>query len=181
MSKIYLISDTHFNRAKIATYCDRPADFTQQLIRNWCQIVKREDCVIHLGDVFIGPVGGWREIGPLLSGRKILVRGNHDRKRSLTWWMNNGFDAAVDAMVFRNCWVTHEPDPQEPPGGELNIHGHLHNVWHGFRPNGGEPFGETRKPWQRLFAVEYTNYMPVEFDKFVNHPERFQSCGPANT
>ena len=52
--KYYLISDTHFNHANIATYCDRPADFTDKLIRNWNNTVKPEDSVIHLGDVFIG-------------------------------------------------------------------------------------------------------------------------------
>jgi len=68
----------------------------------------------------------------------------------------------------------------------LNIHGHLHNVWHGFHPN--DPKGEdaekelTRRgklknEWQRLFAVEYTNYMPVEFDKFVYHPEKYNATG----
>jgi calcineurin-like phosphoesterase family protein len=35
--KVYLISDTHFNHANIATYCDRPADFTDIIIRNCIQ------------------------------------------------------------------------------------------------------------------------------------------------
>ena len=73
MSKVYLISDTHFNHAKIATYCDRPENFTETLIRNWVATVKHDDTVIHLGDVFIGKTSGWFAIYPLLTGRKILV------------------------------------------------------------------------------------------------------------
>lgn len=142
--KFYLISDTHFNHGKIATYCDRPENFTQLLIRNWCTTIKREDTVIHLGDVFIGPGASWDAIGPYLSGRKILIRGNHDRQRSAGWWMSHGFDFACEGMRFRNCWLTHEPAPSLPDGCELNLHGHLHNIWHGFAPNAGDEVSGAR-------------------------------------
>ena len=133
----YLISDTHFNHAKIATYCDRPANFTDVLIRNWRNTIKQEDTIIHLGDVFIGPTIGWDEIYESLPGNKILVRGNHDRNRSLGWWMSHGFGFACDG-ISRNCWLTHEPDTSRASGCDLNIHGHLHNIWHGFAPNAGD-------------------------------------------
>jgi len=175
MSKAYLIADTHFNHANIATYCDRPADFTERLIRNWASIVKPEDIVIHLGDVFIGKAEGWKAIYHTLTGRKILIRGNHDRKHSVTWWMNNGFDTACDGMRFRNCWLTHEPDTSRAGGCDLNIHGHLHNIWHGF--HNGDKQTHLHQPWQRLFAVEYTDYKPVEFDKFVAHPDKYLARG----
>jgi calcineurin-like phosphoesterase family protein len=131
--RVYLISDTHFNHANIATYCDRPSDFTARIVKNWQQIIKPEDLIIHLGDVFMGPTEGWKAIYPNLPGRKLLVRGNHDRQRSLTWWMKNGFDGAVDCMMFRGVWLTHEPAPRLPfpsqgGGSVLNIHGHLHNI-----------------------------------------------------
>ena len=171
---VYLIADTHFNHANIATYCDRPKDFTQILWRNWTRIVKAEDTLIHLGDVGIG---NWRLFGvEQLPGRKILIRGNHDRQHSNSWWMAHGFSFACDGLRFRNCWLTHEPDTSRASGCELNIHGHLHNIWHGF--NNGDAVPHLRQPWQRLFAVEYTKYEPVEFDKFVNHPDKYQSRGP---
>jgi len=181
--KIYLVSDSHFNHTKIATYCDRPENFTDILVRNWQNTVKPEDSVIHLGDVFIGKPEGWAAIYPLLPGRKILVRGNHDRNRSVSWWMDNGFDFACDSMIFRGMWLTHEPAKTLPAGTQLNIHGHLHNIWHGFHkndPETNEAFTHKKlyNPWQRLFAVEYTEYRPVEFDKFVNHPGKFQATGP---
>jgi calcineurin-like phosphoesterase family protein len=136
-----------------------------------------------LGDVFIGKPEGWDQIYTQLPGRKILVRGNHDRNRSVSWWMDNGFDFACDSMIFRGMWLTHEPARTLPHGTHLNIHGHLHNIWHGFHKNDPETnWNFTRKKlynsWQRLFAVEYTEYRPVEFDKFVNHPEKYQATGP---
>ena len=178
---VYLISDTHFNHANIATYCDRPTVFTDMLIRNWQNTVRSEDLIIHLGDVFIGRAEGWAEIWSKLPGRKILIRGNHDRQRSLTWWMQNGFDAAVDSMIFRKTvWLTHEPAKSLPDGCTINIHGHLHNIWHGFAPDGPSALKiyKLNNAWQRLFSVEYTNYMPVEFGKFLANPDRYQACGP---
>lgn len=133
--------------------------------------------MIHLGDVFIGSAEGWREIWPQLTGRKMLVRGNHDRQRSLTWWMENGFDGAVDSMIFRRMWLTHEPAKFLPDGCELNIHGHLHNIWHGFQPEGQPIERKLHNEWQRLFAVEYTGYAPVEFEKFWRQPDKFNARG----
>lgn len=139
----------------------RPDDFTQQIIRKWQRNVKPDDLVIHLGDVFIGKSAGWDAIWPTLPGRMILVMGNHDRGRSASWWMDHGFDFACEAMVFRRCWLTHEPAQSLPFDCAINIHGHLHNFDPSHHP-------EVRlEPWHRLLAVEYTNYAPVPFDKFV--------------
>jgi calcineurin-like phosphoesterase family protein len=180
--KVYLISDTHFNHANIATYCDRPPNFTEIIIKRWREVVKPDDMVIHLGDVFIGKPEGWDAIHPQLTGHKTLIRGNHDDKRSPTWWLAHGFESVNDGMVFRRCWLTHHPAEKLPPGCTLNIHGHLHNIWHGFAPNAGDEknateLGRLHNEWQRLFAVEYTDYRPVEFDKFVAQPDKYQSRG----
>jgi calcineurin-like phosphoesterase family protein len=170
-----------FNHANIATYCQRPENFTEILLRNLRNTLTAEDLLIHLGDVFIGPVPPWLCDWP---GRKALIRGNHDRNHSVTWWMEHGFDTACDGMRFRNCWLTHEPDTSRAGGCDLNVHGHLHNIWHGFHEERMEsPFPHRkalRNEWQRLFAVEYTNYMPVEFNKFISRPDKYQSRGPAN-
>jgi hypothetical protein len=106
--------------------------------------------------------------------------------------------------MFRNVLLTHEPanavvksdghrpyDSYEwglPEGAALNIHGHLHNIWDGFHNAEriardkellGVDFTKRLKhPWQRLFAVEYTDYRPVEFNKFVAKPDCFQARGP---
>src|SRR5271157_5187429 len=134
--KVYLIADTHFNHENIKTYCQRPDNFTERILHNWKAIVKPQDTIIHHGDVLMGH----RQTGIAqlqdLPGHKILVRGNHDRRSSCTWWMEHGFDAVCDSMVFRRCWLTHEPAEALSPGCTLNIHGHLHNIWHGFLPDG---------------------------------------------
>jgi len=201
----YLISDTHFNHQKLETYCMRPENFTDLIVKRWSETVKPEDVVIHLGDVAIGRKPLAVEILRSLPGRKWLIRGNHDRDKSCGWWVENGFDAACDQMVFRHCLLTHEPAnaviraggflPYEPSaydglpeGCELNIHGHLHNIWDGFHSPerlerdkellGIDPTKQLKHKWQRLFAVEYTDYRPVEFNKFVGNPDRYKARGP---
>jgi calcineurin-like phosphoesterase family protein len=173
---VYLISDTHLNHANIATYCDRPKNFTELIIERWKATVKPEDTVIHLGDVIMHKKHVIKEILDDLPGRKILIRGNHDRQWSNTRWMEAGFAFSCDGMKFRQCWLTHEPSNNLAEGCILNIHGHLHNIWHGFSPD-GVLHVKLRHPWQRLFSIEYTDYRPVEFNKFVSHPKKYLATG----
>jgi hypothetical protein len=92
----------------------------------------------------------------------------------------------MDAMIFRGVWFTHKPSSFLPADCMVNIHGHLHNIWD-FHPNdpgkNDKDFlisnaGCLAQPWQRLFSVEYTAYMPVEMDKFLSHPNKYKSRGP---
>lgn len=173
--KTWLITDTHFNHDNIATYCDRPTNFTDLIISRWQEVVKPEDLIIHLGDVIIGNRRKLKDIMTLLPGRKVLIRGNHDRQHGNGWWMENGFDFSCDAMVYRSVWLTHEPSTSLASGCDINVHGHQHN----FLDKSPEDQVKAMhgvyvpKPFHRLLAIEYTDYRPVEFDKFVAHPERF--------
>jgi calcineurin-like phosphoesterase family protein len=187
--KTYLFADSHFNQGNIATYCQRPENFTELIQSAWNRTVAPGDVVIHLGDVGIGDLSEIRRIIDGLNGRKVLVRGNHDRKHSNTWWMEKGgFDFSCDSMMFRHCFLTHEPYPSPylPKYAELNVHGHLHNIWHGFHTNASvDPLEEAemkkyhrlRYRWQRLFACEYTKYAPVEMEKFLSHPDKYFAKG----
>ena len=185
--KTYIVSDTHLNHDNIATYCDRPPNFTELIDRNVKQIVKPEDLVIHVGDIGVGKSEGYMDMVAQWPGRWILVRGNHDGK-SCQWYMEHGFDFACDAMIYRGVWITHKPSDILPAGCSVNLHGHLHNVWDGFCDNDPErendifsqcsKSGRLPQPWHRLFAIEYTNYMPVDFDKFIAKPDKYQSRGP---
>lgn len=190
MPNVYLISDTHLKHQKVATYCQRPENFTELIDKNVRRMLGPIDTLIHLGDVGIdkaeGPDGFMKYVREW-PGRKILVRGNHDKK-SCQWYMDHGFDFACDAMVFRSVWLTHKPAAALPDGCVWNVHGHLHNVFNGFVDDDPEKDndmfnqaardGHLLHPWQRLFAVEYTNYAPVEFDKFIAKPDKYNARGP---
>jgi len=162
----WLLADSHFNHDRMRTHCDRPENFTELIIKRCQEVIQPEDLVIHLGDVAIGNRRKVKDIMAELPGTWVLVRGNHDMMHGNDWWMHNGFAFSCDAMVYRNAWLTHKPSDDLPAGCTVNIHGHLHN-W-GFK-------GFFAKPHQLLFAVEYTGYRPVAFDKFVAHPEKFKA------
>lgn len=175
--KTYLITDTHYNHGKIKTYCQRPDNFTELIIKNWQNTVTEEDLVIHLGDVIIGKRQDLKMIMDQLPGKKVLVMGNHDEDKSPTWFMSNGFDFACKAMAYRGCWLTHRPSGELPAGCTINIHGHLHNFMEKtpderVKANHGV---YVPKPYHRLLAIEYTDYKPVEFDKFVSHPVKYKA------
>lgn len=205
--KIRIVSDTHWNEkdgSPMRTHCLRPSDYTKKSIKRWQTVVQPTDFVWHLGDVINGPKREVKAILADLPGRKGLVRGNHDRDKPASWWMENGFEVAVDHFVFRNILFTHEPAnaivksngnrPYEmleeglPYGAEINIHGHLHNIWDGFMDEAryqrdkellGIDFKkQLRYPWQRLFSIEYTEYGPVELNEFLAHPKRYRAIGP---
>jgi calcineurin-like phosphoesterase family protein len=187
------------------TYCQRPANFTEMVHKNIMNTVKPTDLLIHGGDVGINKFEDWGWMIKTWPCRKILVRGNHDRAKSNTWWMEKGgFDFACDSFVFRNVLITHEPANAVinsngykpygavewglPEGCVLNVHGHFHNIWDGFHSperiardsamHGKDLTKQLKYPWQRLFALEYTNYFPIEFNKFISHPEKYQATGP---
>jgi calcineurin-like phosphoesterase family protein len=177
-----IFADSHLNHANIATYCDRPKDFTSLIIKHWNERVNDEDLVIHFGDVAIGPRGLVESQIRALRGRKILIRGNHDAKSSNTWWMTHGFYFSCDSMIFGGYWLTHEPAKSLPEGCHLNIHGHLHNIWGKRVPADNQKefvtHSKLHNSFQRLLACEYTNYYPVELEDFVQHPDKYQSRGP---
>jgi calcineurin-like phosphoesterase family protein len=152
--------------------------------------LKPTDLLIHNGDVGIGKHEDWEWMIALWPGRTVLVRGNHDRAHSNTWWMEHGFDFACDSFTFRGVYFTHEPANELPAGCHTNLHGHLHNIWDGFHnPErlerdkellGIDPTKRLKHSWQRLFALEYTDYRPVELNKFLAQPDRYQARGPKN-
>lgn len=81
MSKIFFTSDTHFWHANVIRYCDRPyssvEEMNEALVDNWNSVVRAEDTIYHLGDFSLSRRAA-ETILPRLSGRKILVAGNHD-------------------------------------------------------------------------------------------------------
>ena len=125
--QIWLTTDTHFGHANMVKLCHRPEDFEKRIIDNWCQVVRPEDIVIHLGDVTWHVKDYLDNVVAKLPGKKILVRGNHDEK-SLMYYMKHGFDLAVDSlsMKYRGLDILFTHEPKIFHEHDINIHGHLH-------------------------------------------------------
>lgn len=163
---IYVVADTHFYHHNIIGYCGRPFNYctemNEKMITRWNSVVKKTDMVIHCGDFALhkksDKVG---ETCRRLNGRKILVRGNHDRK-TINWYLRNGFDFVCDTFTLGRIIFTHRPMKKQDlvlSYYDLNIHGHLH---------------EKPSPHPELYenvCVEQTNYFPIKLDHILGKHE----------
>jgi calcineurin-like phosphoesterase family protein len=129
----WLITDTHFGHGKLEQRGCRSGDWQQQL---WAGLaaIPQADTLIHLGDVCVGDdAGEHATLASQVRCRKVLVRGNHDRK-SGTWYLEHGWDFVCDglhlAFMGHIVLLTHRPAPPDRSRFTRNIHGHTHGDEH---------------------------------------------------
>ena len=126
-----------------------------------------DDVVIHLGDICLGKDEEWNNKFTALPGKKILVKGNHDRK-STAWYYSHGWDTVCYSfsLGFEGNIILFSHQPKEHiHGHNMNIHGHWHNNDHLKDP-------EVMKfytPFHKLLAIEYTNYQPILLETFIKN------------
>jgi len=164
--KIWLTTDTHFNHKKIIEY-GRPENF-EELIWKGLEVVKEEDMLIHLGDVCIGEDDKMNlHFNASINGKKILVLGNHDNK-SIKYYLEHGWDFVCkrfDIKMFgKRIAFTHQPEAWDGYF-DVNIHGHFHNTDGRRQPDFDE---KIMSGYNKLLALEYTDYKPVLLGKFIN-------------
>jgi len=150
MGNIWFISDTHFQHTNMLKFLGedglpfRGKHFGSQeecdetMIQNWNKVIRPEDTVWHLGDVWMGSTERYMEkIHPRLMGKKRVIVGNHDDIRELCAknpftgeWM---FQKVEVWRVFRghDFIATHVPmqmdHSYEGRNMTFNVHGHIHN------------------------------------------------------
>lgn len=164
---IWVISDTHFGHRNIIDYCNRPFKdaLTMSLaIRdNWNSVVKPDDIVYHLGDVYMG----WNEqqdIGQFLgslNGRKRLILGNHDEGKDVV--LHKTFQKIMVWRMFPEFGLllthvpVHESALERYEQGKyayslVNVHGHIHE-----KP--------APTDLHRNVSVEQINYRPINIEE----------------
>lgn len=157
MSKIYLISDSHFSHSKMETWSLRPADFEAK-IWNGLHTIPHDGILIHLGDVSMGSDWLVSKNFSTYPFKKWLVRGNHDN-HSINWYVDNGWDAVCDEMVIEmfghKILLSHEPKSKRD-GITKNIHGHLH----GGKSRGRPEFYDEEYHFE--ICPEVVGYLPVK-------------------
>lgn len=175
MSKVFLISDTHFGHANILTFKKkdgsllRPGfkdikDHDLELIKRWNYTVKPEDKVYHLGDVGFMNFAYLKSVFDQLNGTKVLIKGNHDN-----------FKLSQYAQIFKDVRGSHQLDGwllTHIPVHSMcldrwkgNIHGHLHE--HKVMKSSMDT-GMIYDPQYINLCVEHWDFTPVEFNKVVN-------------
>jgi len=109
-------SDPHFGHKNIISFCDRPFANVQvqtdELILRYNKLIKPDDWVLWLGDVFFSH-SAWegRNVLERMNGQKVLVKGNHDGSDSKM--LSMGFALVVPEMHImiadKLCKLSHYP------------------------------------------------------------------------
>ncbi|CAM9135895.1 metallophosphoesterase [Mycoplasma marinum] len=138
LGEVFVTSDTHFGDKRLINFTrtnfKTVEEMDQYIIKQWNSVVKKDDIVIHLGDV-IGNKNGdndsdlktrWMQVKKL-NGKKIIVTGNYDREFNKNLFYEAGFtDIGSDKFQIDNIIFSHEPIV-ELINDFINIHGHIHN------------------------------------------------------
>ena len=152
---IYLITDTHLGHKNMIQSCGRPENFTNQILKNCQKMISKDDLLIHLGDV-----AWYEEVMQRfvkMPGRKILIRGNHDKKSTMHY-MQAGFTLVVDemTMTLNGMKVLFSHAPVYGHSADINIHGHQHDLHYE---------DQFHRYWP--LSLEHMGYKPIALDDVV--------------
>jgi len=104
----------------------------REMTKRWNSVVAPFDVVYHLGDVAMGPRVLLAPTVAKLNGRKILIRGNHDR--SATAMREAGFDEVYERLEMDmdgiRVYMHHQPQVRACwPNAQIHLCGHVHEKW----------------------------------------------------
>jgi calcineurin-like phosphoesterase family protein len=159
---LYFWSDPHFYHKPVIEFCERPFNNLEHmhtvLIHNYNSVVKKTDTCVWVGDCFFSNPKEAKLIMKRLNGRKILVRGNHDKMGGHITYSNIGFDIVVDSMdmVICNRKVHIKHYPFLPSRWSLNI-----------------PFWKKLLPRVK-YKLKYADRRPIDKGQYLIHGHTHQ-------
>ena len=178
----FFVSDLHFGHENIIKLCKRPFDSIEEmdaaLIKNWNRKVKKNDVVYLIGDVVWdkNKVAYYME---QLSGKKILIAGNHDS----TWVkreecqkhfesVTSYIEVHLNGHPITMChypmleWKSSREETRRKLG--YLIHGHIHNRI-------AEEYRQLFLSFNALNAgVDVNFFEPVTFEELLENNLKFK-------
>ena len=112
----YFTADTHFGHSNIIKFENQPfrnqfkniGEHDEFLINAWNSVVKYEDEIYILGDMFFGNIKNATWVIHQLRGRKYFIRGNHDKTTLQLQNKHNCFEWVKDMYELK------VPDEEAP-------------------------------------------------------------------
>ena len=169
MANIWVISDTHFSHENILKFTDKDGKkfrgdlfkdvdhMNETIIQNWNSVVKPEDKIYHLGDVYFGSQQKADGILSRLNGKKRLIVGNHDCIYGKGNVLQKYFQKIYMWRLFKefDMCLTHVPIHEDNfRKVNWNVHGHIHQN------------DSSKGPYINI-CVEKTNYTPVNIEDII--------------
>ena len=133
---VWFSADHHFGHRRIIQHCSRPflgvGDMDYHLRKTWNRRVKPTDLVYYLGDfAFRSPRDYMERTLRGLNGRKILIVGNHDGKRTLKLDGWHEIDKYREfTLDGKRLVLLHYPirSWSRKAHGAWHLHGHSHGM-----------------------------------------------------
>jgi len=135
----YFLADTHFSDDRLDLFFrnllfDSADEVDKHIIKQWNNKIKPNDTVYHLGDVALSEEG-LKKVNKL-NGKKILIKGNYDVKKTAEFDINDDklleyfddvFDDAYVKIGNETVYLNHYPTKGKD--NLFNIVGHIHSLW----------------------------------------------------
>lgn len=132
MNVIYFTADQHLGHRAVINMQERPFEDVQEMnrviISNYNAMVGSDDTVYLLGDICHRiPVEEANKLIDRLKGKKILIKGNHDKRYDPALF-EEITDFKTIALNGVNIALMHYPMLSWPKShhGSLQLHGHVH-------------------------------------------------------
>ena len=181
--RVLFTADWHLYHKNVIEYCDRPFksmdEMMEVLITNYTFAVAEADLVFWLGDITLKENNEYKpyisKIIRSLPGKKILVRGNHDKYKQEFYKDDCGFLKVVKRIETEDFTLVHTPDDKfvKFTKGKTQIHGHNHRK---------EPL--KYKSYKRTFyydvGVDGNDFMPISIYDIKRSIKLFKSKGIRN-
>jgi calcineurin-like phosphoesterase family protein len=136
--RVFFVADTHFGHEGAIGHSSRPfadaPEMNRLLIEAWNATVGPRDTVYHLGDfAHKASPDLCAEIFGRLHGRKHLIRGNHDQKRTLDLPWESIHDRLTIRLSGHKVILDHFPlrSWDSAYHGSLHLFGHVHGKFEG--------------------------------------------------
>ena len=178
--KIFYIADTHFNHTGILSFDNRPfftvEDMDEAIISRWNDAVSIYDKVYILGDLSWHGMEKTIEILWRLHGKKILIRGNHDKCNDRKFL--SMFETVKDYMEIkdgdRDVILCHYPIPffKNHYYGWYHLYGHVHssfeyNMANRIKFEMEQLYSHPCKMYNVGVMMPYMNYSPRTLDEII--------------
>jgi len=160
---LWLTADHHFGHENIIKYTGRPFEnvwnMNVALSTAWRDVVHKDDLVVHLGDVTMikrpDAYVNTMFIIEKLPGKKILVKGNHDKQKMIDWYRDHQW-VVVDKILLHRTLFVHSPPLKISIDHPRVIHGHVHG-----RPTGISGYYDVGVDAREYKPIAFRNLLPM--------------------
>lgn len=166
MSKIFVISDTHYSHARIMEFYPKQRPFNSieemnnKMIIEWNKVVSPNDIVFHLGDFSFGSEDDALKVFNRLNGKINIIWGNHDKvSRKLEFESTHNY---YELKYNKEKIILFHYPIQEWNGmykGVVHLHGHVHSI-NGISNHNNEKFNWNMKNRYDV-GVENVGFAPI--------------------